>query len=105
MKFVVNLKSFCLGKTSNESHSSSKLIDFLSLTCRDDDIAKFHEYLEKAKTQCRQHYSVIIMGNFNAQVEEGREGNVIGTPGLGIRNMRGEKLVEWCLPKTLLLET
>ena len=35
------------------------------------------------------------MGKFNAKVE-GREENVVGPPGLGIRNMLGEKLVEWC---------
>ena len=41
-------------------------------TSSDDHIEKFCEDLEQAKTQCRQQNSLIIMGDFNAKVREGR---------------------------------
>ncbi|GFO39298.1 craniofacial development protein 2-like protein [Plakobranchus ocellatus] len=59
--------------------------------CSDDDIEKFYEELEEAKTQCSQQNPLIIMGDFNAKVGEGREENIVGPHGLGTRNMRGEK--------------
>ena len=36
---------------------------------------------------------LIIMGNFNAK-SEGREENLVGPLGLGIRNIPGEKLAK-----------
>ncbi|GFO04516.1 craniofacial development protein 2 [Plakobranchus ocellatus] len=56
----------------------------------DDDIEKFYEELEEAKTQCSQQNPLIIMGDFNAKVGEGREENIVGPHGLGTRNLRGE---------------
>lgn len=36
------------------------------------------------------------MGDFNSKVGEGRVDGTIGSFGLGERNRRGEKLIEWC---------
>ena len=55
-----------------------------------------YEDLEEAKTQCRQQDLLIIMDEFNAKVEGGKEENVAVPHGLGIRNLRGEELVESC---------
>ncbi|GFO43397.1 craniofacial development protein 2-like protein [Plakobranchus ocellatus] len=43
------------------------------------------------------------MGDFNAKVGEGREENIVGPYGLGTRNLRGEKLVEWCNMNNLII--
>ena len=43
------------------------------------------------------------MGDFLAKVGEGREENVIGSHGLGIRNIRVEKLVAWCHTNNLFV--
>ncbi|GFN90701.1 craniofacial development protein 2-like protein [Plakobranchus ocellatus] len=43
------------------------------------------------------------MGDFNAKVGEGREENIVGPHGLGTRNLRGEKLVEWCKMNNLII--
>jgi len=39
---------------------------------------------------------IVVMGDWNAVVEEERKGNVVGQYGLGTRNKRGEKFVEYC---------
>ena len=38
----------------------------------------------------------IIMGDFNAKVEDERVDDVVGHNGLGTQNERGSKLIEWC---------
>ena len=65
---------------------------------------KFNEDMGQAKEQCRRQDHLIIMGNFNAKVEE-MEDQVVGPNGLGIRKMRGDKLhiVEWCHPRNLII--
>ena len=35
------------------------------------------------------------MGDLNAKVGEGRSGKIVGDFGLGVRNERGERFVEW----------
>ena len=56
-------------------------------TSSDEDIEKFFEDLELAKAECRQLDPLTIMGDFKAKVGEGREENVVGACGLGIRNI------------------
>ena len=43
------------------------------------------------------------MGDFNASVGEGEEGKEVGKYGLGIRNERGQKLVEFCKRQKLMV--
>ena len=40
--------------------------------------------------------NVVIMGDWNAVVGEGGDGKEVGMYGLGQRNDRGDKLVEFC---------
>ena len=56
----------------------------------------FYEDLEKARAQCKSQDVVIVMGDMNAKVGEGRVENMVGDYGLGERNERGEKLINWC---------
>ncbi|GFO22294.1 craniofacial development protein 2-like [Plakobranchus ocellatus] len=64
-------------------------------TSTEEDIDAFYLDLEKAKKQCKSQDPVIIMGDFNAKVGEQRMDDVVGPHGLGQKNERGERLVEW----------
>ncbi|XP_062907732.1 craniofacial development protein 2-like [Mobula hypostoma] len=56
-----------------------------------EDIEKFYEELEQAKNRCKSQDIVIVMGDLNAKVGQGADGNTIGKFGLGERS---EKWVE-----------
>ncbi|GFS02386.1 craniofacial development protein 2-like [Elysia marginata] len=68
-----------------------------------EDLEKFYEELEQAKSNCKNDEPTFIMGDFNAKVGERGEEKSLGQHGLGIRNERGEHLVEWCETNDLLI--
>ena len=58
----------------------------------DDMYEKVEEFLD---TETKGKDYMVIMGDWNAVVGEGKEDKCIGHYGLGWRNDRGEKLVEF----------
>ena len=62
----------------------------------EDDIEEFYEGVDCAIKQCKSHELTIVMGDFNAKVGQGRDGETVGPWGLGTRNERGQKFSEWC---------
>ncbi|GFR73217.1 craniofacial development protein 2-like [Elysia marginata] len=63
-------------------------------TSTEEDMDAFYLDLEKTKKQCKSQDLVIIMGDFNPKVKQ-RMDDVVGRHGLGQKNERGERLVEW----------
>ncbi|GFO13973.1 craniofacial development protein 2-like protein [Plakobranchus ocellatus] len=57
----------------------------------DEDLEKFYNDLDTAKTQCKSQDPLIIMGDFNAKAGTEKVDDIVGKHGLGIRNERGEK--------------
>src|SRR4029077_16228322 len=62
----------------------------------DDEVDTEYEKLEEMFGAQKGSDHVVIMGDWNAVVEEGRDELVVGKFGLGLRNERREKLVEFC---------
>ena len=62
----------------------------------DDEVDLVYEQLEELLDKQKGTENVVIMGDWNAVVGEGRDGNEVGMYGLGQRNDRGDKLVEFC---------
>ena len=62
----------------------------------DSDMEEFYEQVDSVRRQCKAEEVNIVMGDLNAKVGRGRSGTVVGDFGLGSRNERGDKWVEWC---------
>ncbi|XP_069363460.1 uncharacterized protein [Maniola hyperantus] len=66
-----------------------------------DECEKFYDDLNLVMKRTKNHDINIIMGDFNAKVGEAPVHNIIGQYGLGERNDRGERLIEFCAEHTL----
>ena len=62
----------------------------------EEEINKFYRSLDEMMKSCKSDEVTIVMGDFNAKVGEQRDGKTVGPYGLGKRNDRGDKLVDWC---------
>ncbi|GFN84654.1 craniofacial development protein 2-like protein [Plakobranchus ocellatus] len=60
----------------------------------DEDLDKFYNELDTAKTQCKSQDPLIIMGDFNAKVGTEKVDDIVGKHGLGIRNERVQNKFE-----------
>ena len=62
----------------------------------------FYESLDDLYKNCKAQEINIFLGDFNAKVGLGKQGKIVGPRGLGTRNKRGERLVDWCEEKSWL---
>ena len=69
----------------------------------DEEVEKMYDQLDEILSKVKGTENVIIMGDWNAVVGEGRDGQEIGEFGLGNRNDRGERLVEFCKRNKLVV--
>ena len=61
----------------------------------DEELDKFYSELETAMKQCKSTDNTIIQRDFNAKVGKRSRDENMGAYGLGQRNERGNRLVEW----------
>ena len=59
-------------------------------------IEEFYEQMDRARRKCKPGEVTVVMDDLNAKIGRGRSGNIVGDFGLGERNERGDRLVEWC---------
>ena len=69
----------------------------------DEEIEKLYEEVEEKIKYAKGDENLIIMGDWNAVVGKGKEGNIVGEYGLGKRNDRGARLVEFCAKYKLVV--
>src|SRR6478609_6747013 len=69
----------------------------------DEEVEKIYEQLEEILGKQKGTDNVIVMGDFTAVVGEGSNDIVVGKFGLGKRNDRGERLIEFCKSQTLVI--
>jgi hypothetical protein len=68
----------------------------------DEEVDNVYEELENIIDEQKGNDNVVIMGDWNAVVGEGKDQHEIGDYGLGLRNERGEKLVNFCRRQKLM---
>ncbi|XP_039290975.1 craniofacial development protein 2-like [Nilaparvata lugens] len=69
----------------------------------DEDLEEVYEQIEEVLNYVKDNETLIILGDWNAVVGEGRDGEVIGEYGLGNRNERGQRLVDFCVEKNFVI--
>lgn len=62
----------------------------------DQEIEIFYEQLQTALKYTKKQKVRFLLGDFNAKVGKGSVGNVVGNFGLGMRNDRGDRLIQFC---------
>ena len=62
----------------------------------EEDVSEMYEKLESVLQRINGGDYVMILGDWNAVVGEGREEQTVGEYGLGTRNERGQLLVDFC---------
>lgn len=67
----------------------------------DDDIEGFYSTLDEASNLTKKGEITVVLGDFNAKIGKGKEGDVCGQYGLGVRNTRGQRLVQFCVEQQL----
>lgn len=74
-------------------------------TSNDDigEVEKVYEDIEELLKLIKQNDNLIIMGDFNAVIGEGSDGKEVGNYGLGKRNDRGDRLLEFCRQHELVI--
>src|SRR6476619_5240125 len=68
----------------------------------DEEVEKLYDQLEEILGKQKGAYNVIVMGDFKTGVGEGKEDRVVGKFGLGKRNDRGERVIEFCKSQNLV---
>src|SRR6478609_1177978 len=62
----------------------------------DEEVEKLYDQLEQILVKQKGTDNVILMGDFNAVVGEGKVDRMVGKFGIGKRNDRGQRLIEFC---------
>lgn len=74
-------------------------------TAEEDAIDRFYEELQNEVNKMPKGDSLIVMGDFNAKVGSGERSDysVMGAYGIGQRNERGERLIDFCYANDLYI--
>ena len=69
----------------------------------EEEVDKMYEIMEQLMDNVKGTNYLVVMGDWNAVVGEGQEEKAVGMYGLGNRNDRGDKLVEFCRRRDLMI--
>ncbi|KAG8234778.1 hypothetical protein J437_LFUL006610 [Ladona fulva] len=70
----------------------------------EDQLEEAYEKLANTLYGIKGDANLFVMGDWNAVVGEGVDGRVVGPYGLGARNERGDRLVEFCTNHHLVVK-
>jgi len=70
---------------------------------KDEEIEEMYEQISEVIEMAKEKDNLIILGDWNAVVGERTEPGVIGKFGLGIRNQKGDRLIEFCKERNMII--
>ena len=62
----------------------------------DEEIEEYYDEVAKTLKTVKSDEILIVMGDMNAKIGKGKSGSTVGEHGLGKRNERGERLINFC---------
>ena len=74
-----------------------------TMAATDQQIEEFYGQLDKAIRLTKKNEIVMIMGDFNSKIGKGRMFDVVGEHGLGVRNERGDRLLQFCQEEAMVI--
>ena len=69
----------------------------------DDEVEEHYEEINKMLKEVKSTDVLIIAGDFNAKIGKGSYQDLVGNYGLGDRNSRGDRLLQFCIENNLVL--
>ena len=69
----------------------------------DEEIEQFYQEIQNGIKYTKSDEVICIMGDLNAKVGDERYQNIVGMHGLGRRNERGERLMQFCQENKLII--
>ena len=69
----------------------------------EEELEDFYEDVQKAINQTKSTDIVYIIGDMNAKIGKGKEEQTVGHYGLGERNERGDRMVQFCKENELVV--
>jgi hypothetical protein len=69
----------------------------------EEEIEDTYDQLDEVLSTVKGKENLVVMGDWNAVVGEGEDVNTVEEFGLGKRNGRGERLVEFCNEKNFVV--
>lgn len=70
---------------------------------QDEEIEECYNKIQEVIDKEKRGACTVVMGDWNAVVGEGAEGKVVGKYGLGVRNERGGRLINFCEENSLVI--
>jgi len=68
---------------------------------KDEEVEEVYEQLEEVIDTVNKNDNLIILGDWKAVVGEGQDRHAVGKYGLGVRNNRGQRLIDFCNKRNL----
>lgn len=69
----------------------------------EEEIDTIYSQINEALQSVKASENLIILGDWNAVVGKGEEQGIVGPYGCGVKNERGEKLIEFCAAHKLII--